>query len=458
MRHGPPTGSCERVVHPRWRELNAFTYLDPRFEASIEQSVSAAATDASSGPEGLPLAGLRIAVKDNIEVAGMPCTLATPALRKYVAKRDAPAVSRLREAGAEIVGKTNMHELAYGITSNNPTFGPVRNVHDLSCFAGGSSGGTAAAIASGLTHIGLGTDTGGSSRIPAALCGIVGFRPTTGRYPMGGVALLSPTRDVIGPMGRSVRDVAALDAVLAGLPSANLDAIDLRDLRIGVPQEHFQENLHPDVSRALEHVAAALRDAGATLVSADIKHIAAANAAVSFPVVLYETKRALQAYLLHTGTNVTLAQLYEEIASADVREIMDQVMSDAVPEEVYRKALTISRPQLQTLYRDYFAALDIEVALLPTTPMPAQPIAGSDRFVTLNDAAVPTFATFIRNTDPASNAGIPGISLPAGFSAREGKESTLLPVAIELDGPAGADRRLLAIAAAVETALNQGNR
>ena len=457
MRHPPTTGKCERTVHPRWRELNAFTYLDPRFEASIEQPVATAAADASSGTDGPPAAGFRIVVKDNIEVAGMPCTLATPALRKYVATSDAPAVSRLRHAGAEIVGKTNMHELAYGITSNNPTFGPVRNVHDLSCFAGGSSGGTAAAIAAGLVHSGLGTDTGGSSRIPAALCGIVGFRPTTGRYPMGGVALLSPTRDVIGPMGRTVRDVAALDAVLAGMPSANLAAIDLHDLRIGVPQEHFQENLHPDVSRALQHVVAALRDAGATLITADIKHIATANAAVSFPVVLYETKRALQTYLFHTRTNVTLARLYDEIASADVREIMGQVMSDSVPEDVYRKALTISRPQLQRLYRDYFAALDIEAVLLATTPLPAQPIEGSDRFVTLNDAAVPTFATFIRNTDPASNAGIPGISLPAGLSPREDKESTLLPVAIELDGPGGSDRRLLAIAAAVEAVVCQGN-
>lgn len=456
MQHGTVIGPREHGVHPRWRELNAFTYLDPGFEAEIGQSAAGewATTDTSAATGAPPLAGCRIAVKDNIEVAGMPCTLATPTLRNYIPVRDATAVARLRGAGARIVGKANMHELAYGITSNNPTFGPVRNVHDLSCFAGGSSGGTAAAIAAGLVHAGLGTDTGGSSRIPAALCGIVGFRPTVGRYPMDGVALLSPTRDVIGPMGRTVRDVAALDAVLAGIPSTGFDAGDLRGLKIGVPQEHFQENLHPDVFRALQRTVAALRDAGATLVSADVKDIAAVNAAVSFPVVLHETRKAMETYLRHTGMNLTLARLYDGIASADVKEILDQVMADAVPEHVYRQALTVARPQLQRLYEDYFGLLGIEVVLLPTTPLPAQPIDGSERFITLNGAAVPTFATFIRNTDPASNAGIPGISLPAGFSARQGREPTALPVAIELDGPAGSDRRLLAIAAAVEAALS----
>ncbi len=457
MQQGPVDGPRGQVVHPRWRELNAFTHLDPRFEARVAQSVTGewtvAAAPASTGSGQPPLAGCPIVVKDNIEVAGMPCTLATPALRGYIARRDAPAVARLRAAGAEIIGKSNLHELAYGITSNNPTFGPVRNVHDLNCFAGGSSGGTAAAIAAGLVRAGLGTDTGGSSRIPAALCGIVGFRPTLGRYPMDGVALLSPTRDVIGPMGRTVRDVAVLDAILAALPAAGLDAADLRGLRIGVPQEHFQDNLHPDVRRVLQTALAALRDAGVTLVSADLPGIEAANAAVSFPVVLYETRRALQAFLAHTGTHVTLEQLYGAIASADVREIMGQVMADAVPEPVYRQALADGRPQLQRLYRDYFATRAVEAVLFPTTPLAAQPIEGSERVVTLNGAAVPTFATFIRNTDPASNAGIPGISLPAGFSVPQAGAAAL-PVAIELDGPAGSDRRLLAIAAAVESILS----
>ena len=455
MRVDPPTTLRENAVHPQWRELNAFTYLDPRIARLFDEGLGGTwRTDGDPTPaDPAPLAGCQVVVKDNIDVAGMPCTLGTPALRHHVATRDAAAIARLRGAGAEIVGKTNLHELAYGITSNNAAFGPVRNPHDLRCFAGGSSGGTAAAIAAGLVRAGLGTDTGGSSRIPAALCGIVGFRPTVGRYPVAGVALISPTRDVIGPMGRTVRDVAALDAVLAGSSTAALDTVDLRTVRLGLPRQHFQEDLDGSVARALERVVALLGEAGATLIDADLPNVAAVDAAVSFPVVLYETKAALEEYLANSGSAVTLTQLYEQIASADVKEIMGQVLGGAISEPVYREALTVHRPALRTLYRSYFAAHRVDAVLFPTTPLPARPIAGSDRVVTLNGVEVPTFPTYIRNTDPASNAGIPGISLPVGpHPPRDGADAPL-PVGIELDGPEGSDRRLLAIAAAIESAL-----
>ncbi len=458
MRLDPRTILQEIAVHPRWRELDAFTFLEPDIARRFDEGRSGAwplVTTVPSTLDRATLAGCQIVVKDNIDVAGMPCTLGTPALRHHVATRDAVAIARLRAAGAEIVGKTNLHELAYGITSNNAAFGPVRNPHDLGCFAGGSSGGTAAAIAAGLVRAGLGTDTGGSSRIPAALCGIVGFRPTVDRYPMGGVALISPTRDVIGPMGRTVRDVAALDAVLAGTTQVGVDTVDLAAIRIGFPRQHFQEDLDASAADALERVASALRQAGVTLVEADLENVAAADAAVSFPVVLYETKAALETYLAGTGTGVTLAALHAQIASADVKEIMAQVIGGAIPEPVYRQALTVHRPALRTLYRDYFAKHRVEAMLLPTTPLPARPIEGSDRVVTLNGVEVPTFATYIRNTDPASNAGIPGISLPAGPHPPRDGAAARLPVGIELDGPEGTDRRLLAIAAAVESALNR---
>jgi mandelamide amidase len=242
------------AVNPRWRELNAFTYLDPGFDPLAAGLMSASGAVAQGSR---PLAGYSLAIKDNIEVAGMPCTCGTPALRTYVPKIDAPAIARLRCAGAGIVGKTNMHELAYGITSNNAAFGPVRNAFDPLCFAGGSSGGTAVAIAAGVVRAGLGTDTGGSSRIPAALNGIVGFRPSIGRYPMGGVARISPTRDAIGPMARDVADVALLDAVLSGDTTARLAASEVRGLRIGLPEQYFQESLHADMSRELDMKASA---------------------------------------------------------------------------------------------------------------------------------------------------------------------------------------------------------
>ena len=440
----------ELVLHPGWRDLNAFTYLDPRFEPGTRRCPPVSALAVASQP----LAGYRLVVKDNIEVAGLPCSSGTPSLRAYVPRQDAPAVALLRWAGAEIVGKANMHELAYGITSNNAAFGPVRNPYDPRYFAGGSSGGSAAAIAAGVVHAGLGTDTGGSSRIPAALSGIVGFRPTLGRYPMGGVAQISPTRDVIGPMGRNVGDVAVLDAVLSSRPTLQLDGIDLRGLRMGLPAEHFQQSLHADVHRVLQSVVQVLREAGVVFIDADLRDVAALNAAVSFPIVLHETKPALERYLRGTGLALTLEQLYEGVASADVKEILAQVLNDVIPEEDYQRALLLGRPRLQSLFRDYFAHHAVEAVLFPTTPLPACPVEGSDQTVSLNGGLVPTFATFIRNTDPASNAGIPGITLPAGFSRNDSLNSKHLPLGIELDGPAGSDRRLLAIAAAIEAVLN----
>jgi len=264
---------------------------------------------------------------------------------------------------------------------------------------------------------------------------------------MGGVARISPTRDAIGPMARDVGDVALLDAVLSGEVTARLAVIDVRGLRIGLPEQHFQESLHADMSRTLERVIAALTQAGAVFIKADLPNVAALNAAVGFPIVLHETKTSLQNYLQDTGLPLSLHQLHEMIASPDVKELVGLAINDHVSQQDYEHALNVERPRLQQLYRDYFATQAVEAILFPTTPLPACPIEGSDQTVVLDGGHVPTFATFIRNTDPASNAGIPAISLPAGPGPH-------LPLGIELDGPAGTDRRLLAIAAAIAAAIS----
>lgn len=416
-------------LNPRWRELNAFIHLSPDFQPALDRAGVGA-----------------LAVKDNIEVAGMPCTAGTPGLRNYIPRLDAPVIARLRAAGFAIAGKTNMHELAYGITSNNAAYGPVRNAFDPTCFAGGSSGGTAVAIAAGVVRAGLGTDTGGSSRIPAALNGIVGFRPSVGRYSSDGVIRISPTRDVIGPMGRCVRDVALLDAVMSG-DAMDLARIDVEGLRLGLPGQYFQESLHADTAGVLEKVVTLLRQAGVEFVTADLPDIASRNAAVSFPVVLYETRSALQSFLDTAGLELTLAELHARIASPDVKELVGLAMSGHVSQPDYQHAIRIERPRLQQVYREYFETHQVAAILFPTTPLPACPIVSSDQNVMLNGTGVPTFPTFIRNTDPASNAGIAAISIPAGLSR------TGLPIGIELDGPAGSDRLLLAIAAAIETVI-----
>ena len=450
MQHGPVGGPRGQVVFPRWRELNAFTHLDRAFEARVTQSatgqwtVTAAAT--AAGAAHLPLAGCPIVVKDNIEVAGMPCTLATPALRNYVARRDAPAVARLRDAGAEIIGKANLHELAYGITSNNPTFGPVRNVHDLSCFAGGSSGGTAAAIAAGLVRAGLGTDTGGSSRIPAALCGIVGFRPSSGRWPQRGIVPISHTRDTAGPMARSVGDCALLDAVVTGGKTAAAGA-SLKGMRIGVPRRHFWEGLDDEVGRIGEDALRRIREAGATLVDVDLGEAAALAAECGFPIALYEARADIGRYLAEHGNSLDFEGLVQRTASPDVKAVLQGLSgAGAVPEAAYRRAMATLRPTLQEAYRRLFRDQGAAAVIFPTTPLPAAAI-GEDETVIVNGTPRPTFPTFIRNCEPASLAGIPGVSLPAGMTA-EG-----LPVGIEIDGPEGSDAELLGIGAALEAVL-----
>jgi len=206
-------------VIERKRDLNAFITFDrERAIASAHKADTFAARKSFAGP----LHGVPIVVKDNIHVAGLPNSAGTPALRDFVPTRNAPVAEKLIRAGAIVLGKTNMHELAFGITSNNAAFGPARNAYDPSRIAGGSSGGTANAIAARMAAAGLGTDTGGSVRIPAALNGIAGLRPTLGRYSQEGITPIAHTRDTAGPMAREVADLVLLDTIITGARATHL--------------------------------------------------------------------------------------------------------------------------------------------------------------------------------------------------------------------------------------------
>ena len=189
-----------------------------------------------------------LALKDNLDTAEMPTTGGTPGLRGHRPKHNAPVVQKLLDAGAIAFGKTNLHELAYGITNNNAAFGAARNPYDRTRIPGASSGGVGVAVAARMAPGGIGSDTGGSVRIPAALCGIVGFRPTTGRWSQAGIVPISHTRDTAGPMTRSVADCALLDHVVTG--SALPPAASLKGLRLGVPRAHFWDPLDREVGAA----------------------------------------------------------------------------------------------------------------------------------------------------------------------------------------------------------------
>ncbi len=436
------------LVRARSRpDLNVFITLD---EAAALRAASAADTSRSARGKCLPLDGLPIVVKDNIHVAGLPNSAGTPALKDFEPPVDAPVVRKLRDAGAIVMGKTNMHELAFGISGYNTAFQTgkawgVRNAYDPTRMAGGSSAGNGAAIGARIAPAGLGTDTGGSVRIPCAFNGCAALRPTVGRYPQAGITPISHTRDTAGPMAVSMADVELLDRVITG--RERVEAADLAGVRLGVVAPLLAD-LDADTKAATDAALQKLREAGVTLVDVEMPQLMELNGRVGFPLALFEAHDDVAGYLKHHSTGVSLEQLVAEIASPDVKSTYesfvlprklpgpDGTAIDAKP--VYEAAMSEARPALQKLYADTFAQHRLDGIVFPTVPsvaMPANPESSS----------LENFLRYIRNTDPGSNAGVPGITLPIALGA-----TTRLPVGLEIDGPTGSDARLVSIGMALE--------
>jgi indoleacetamide hydrolase len=429
----------------RLKDLNAITTLAA--DALLEAARAADRLRAAGGALG-PLHGLPIVVKDNIDTAGLPTSAGTPGLRAARPTSDAPILGRLYAAGAILLGKTNMHELAFGYTTDNAAFGPTRNPYDPVRIPGGSSGGTAAAVAARIAPAGLGTDTVGSVRVPSALCGIAGFRPTASRYASTGWVPLSHTRDAIGPMARSVADLALLDGVAAGEPGAT-PALDLRGVRLGVPRGYFWADLDAEVERVATRALDRLADAGAVIVETDLPALPkdAFEHRVCRNIQLYEFRDDLARYLADRPGSPPLAQILGGIATPSVKTVVERFVTgaEAPTQAAYEEALRHHRPALLAAFESAFAGLRLDATVFPMTQVAAPPIGRQDAFeVGGREFAM---AYLGRNADPGSCAGLPGVCLPAGMT-RGG-----LPVGLALDGLPRRDRRLLAVGMAVEAAL-----
>lgn len=445
--------TAEALVRASLARIKALSDLNAVVTLNEERAIAAAkAIDAArrQGKALGPLAGVPLVIKDNIHVAGLPNTAGTPGLKDFVPSKHAPVVAKLIEAGAIVVAKTNMHELAFGISGYNTAFSTgaepgVRNAYDKTRIAGGSSSGTGALVGARAVPGGLGTDTGGSVRVPCAVNGCAALRPTVGRYAQTGITPISHTRDTAGPMAQTVGDVELLDRIISGRRS--VAPANLRAVRLGLFRG-FLKNADDETQAAFEKALDRARKAGVTIVEVDMPRLVELNGLVGFPVALYEAYDDVGAYLKQHNVDKTVEDITKTISSPDVKGTFeglvvprkltgpDNTVVDAKP--AYDAAIKQHRPALIAHYTETFGKHKLDALVFPTVPrvaIPSNPDASS-----LNN-----FLLFIQNTDPGSNAGLPGLTLPIGRGSASG-----LPIGLELDAPAGSDARLLAIGMALE--------
>jgi aspartyl-tRNA(Asn)/glutamyl-tRNA(Gln) amidotransferase subunit A len=409
------------------------------------QQAKRAEREIRRGQPRSPLHGIPISLKDNIWTRGIRTTAGSKILSDFVPDTDSLVAKSLAEAGAILLGKTNMHEFAYGITGENPHYGSSRNPWAPERISGGSSGGSAVAVATGMGFVSVGTDTGGSIRIPAALCGIVGLKPTFGLVSVEGVVPLGVSFDHLGPLARSVADASILLEVIAGKYPPGQSRPNYRTLhrscprrfRLGWPRDFFFERIHPEIRSAIEAAAKTLETLGARIEEVSLPHLSrmvdrATNVVVAEANSYHESQ----------GYYPSRSEEYGD----DVRRHLEQGHNLLAVD--YRSGLEAR----EKLTEDFTRSLEqVDAILAPVSPIPA-PLIGYSRVAIAGQPETTVRAELLRLTRPSNMTGLPAISIPCGFTS-EG-----LPIGLQLIGPRWGERRLLALASAYEEATDWHHR
>ena len=384
---------------------------------------------------------LPLPVKDSVNTRALPTSNGARALERFRPRADAAILQPLFAEGAILMGKTNLHELSRGWTSNNFAFGAVLNPHDVRRIPGGSSGGSAAAVAARIAPLAIAEDTLGSIRIPASLCGVAGLRPTFGRYPGAGVMCLTLDKfDQVGPLARCVEDLALFDAAATGDARA-LKPLELRSARIGVSPEYFLSGLDPSVERIVTAALERVRDAGAEIITAEVPALIAEAPMVAAVIIGYENLSSISQFLAEHQTGVTFADVLAQASPL----LQSAYKVPAPTREAYEQALA-KREHITAATLDYFRSQGLHALAFPSALAPAAPLGDNLEF-TIRDERVPIRTVMSRNTSPGSVASLCSLVLPAGLTA-DG-----LPVGLEFAAPPGQDRDLLALGLRLERAL-----
>ena len=382
-----------------------------------------------------PLHGVPLGLKDLIDTAGVRTTAGSALFKDRIPAEDADIVRRLKDAGAVLLGKQNLHEFAYGGSSVISYFGEVRNAWNLEHIAGGSSGGSASAVAAGLCYGAIGTDTAGSVREPAALCGVVGLKPTYGRVSTRGVIPLSRSLDHVGPITSTVADAAVLLQTIAGYDLEDMNCVNrpvddyvagldrgTNRIRIGVPRQFFYEDLDPEISCAVEQALAVL------------KYLFGEMHEIELAVPTDRTLQAAESYAYHAESVARSPELYQPETLRRIRT-GEKVSSPEVEEH---------RRELKRMHSEIDQVLaDIDVIVTPTTPIPAPALAELKQNP---DLLRPRELTLLRNTRPFNVWGLPAIGVPCGFTGSG------LPIGLQIVGPHWSESRVLQVAHAYEQA------